>query len=243
MNQHGILEVKTENLHLFLQAGFFDGSRSTTAMHSHGYTEFHLVLQGEADFLVGEEEYTLMPGDVLAIPQNIYHSCIRRNEETRTIAFQIKRPLEYVRQIRVSPVIIGEFGNQIKFARQSGVYALVVKYIEILCSGFWDGEKLPATMSKDYGLLINEFFSNQYYQQASLQDLAKEMSLSEKQTERLVKKHTGNTFLQELTKRRIQAANHLIRSTELTMGEIAERVGFKSYSGFWKAYKKQGAQD
>ena len=243
MTRNTIMEVKTAELNLFLQGGFFDNSASTATIHAHGHTEIHLAVQGSLCFIVENKEYLLTAGDILAVPQNTYHYCKWKEVGARTVPFQVDKELRETARSHVSPLLTLEFEKAIREARESQNYALVIKYIDLLCSGFFRTEKLPAAVSTDAALIIGEFFSNRYPQQIALTDLAEELSLSEKQTERLVKKYTGNTFLQELTKRRIHAASHLIRSTEMTLGQIAERVGFKSYSGFWKAYKRQGLKE
>lgn len=71
-----------------------------------------------------------------------------------------------------------------------------------------------------------------------LSDLAARLYLSEKQTERLVLKHTGQTFKQKLSDTRVAMANVLIRETEMPLHKVAEYVGYSSYSGFWKALQK-----
>ena len=61
--------------------------------------------------------------------------------------------------------------------------------------------------------------------------------LSHKQTEREVKRFTGNTFVREMSKRKIEAAVILSQTTNLSLTEISELVGYTSYCGFYKAYK------
>ena len=238
-----ILEVKTAKLHLFLQGGFFDSNASTFAMHAHGYTELHLVVDGKIRFFVGQRMYTLNVGDVLVIPQNVYHACVEKESGTRTVAFQIEKMAESVKTEHISPELAAAFAKEIEAAKQKNDFKTVVKYVSLVCDPIFEEERIPAVASADYALIINEFFSNRYHQKITLVTLARELNLSEKQAARLVRKHTGRTFQQELTRRRIGAANYLVQSTKLTMREIAEHVGFKSYSGFWKAYRKLAAKD
>lgn len=243
MSRNPILEVKTADLHLFLQDGFFDGSASTTTLHAHGYTEIHMVIRGKLALYAGDTVHTLSSGDILAIPQNTYHYCVQRDDDTQTTAFQVKKRIRGVKSAHVPQNFAEEFAKEIQSAKRHNRFDKVAIYISLFCGHFFDEKKVLAIESADDSLIINEFFSNHYSQQISLQSLAQELNLSEKQTARMVKKHTGNTFLQELTRRRIHAANYLIQTTDMTMGEIAERVGFRSYSGFWKAYKKQAANE
>ena len=93
--------------------------------------------------------------------------------------------------------------------------------------------------ANDEGYIICEFFSNHYNGVIKVSDLAKTLGFSEKQTERLVLKFTGRTFKQELVSRRMEMARYLEKNTNMTMTEIALYVGYNSYNGFWKAYKKR----
>ena len=78
-----------------------------------------------------------------------------------------------------------------------------------------------------------------HYADATLSDLAKALCLSEKQTERVVLKHTGKNFRRNITKKRIEVAKALLEKNELSKKEIAEYVGYNSYGGFFKALKSE----
>ena len=77
-----------------------------------------------------------------------------------------------------------------------------------------------------------------YNKNITLDDLAKELMLSKKQAEREVQRTTGNTFTKELSKRRINAAVILTQTTSLPLTKISTLVGYSSYCGFYKAYKR-----
>ena len=95
----------------------------------------------------------------------------------------------------------------------------------------------------DYGFLIHEFFSLHYSEDLHLCDLAQFLHLSERQTERLVIEHTGNTFRNELTAIRMTIAKKLLTSSQMSLTEISQYVGYKSYAGFWKALNKYNLQN
>ena len=68
--------------------------------------------------------------------------------------------------------------------------------------------------------------------------LEKALELSEKQTARLVAKHTGRSFKDELRYRKVVAAQTLADTSDMSMSEIADHVGYTSYSSLWKAMQK-----
>lgn len=95
--------------------------------------------------------------------------------------------------------------------------------------------RYPYHKSRTY---YRRVFSKKYSLNVTLDDLAKELMLSHKQTEREVRRITGNTFAKELVKRKINAAIMLSQTTNLSLAEISVLVGYSSYCGFYKAYKK-----
>jgi len=50
----------------------------------------------------------------------------------------------------------------------------------------------------------------------------------------------GCSFREQLAKKRIEVAKRLMDNSNLTLDEISRYVGYKSYSGFYKALKKYG---
>ena len=99
---------------------------------------------------------------------------------------------------------------------------------------------MPLSISEntDYAYLIFEYLSVHYNQDITVSSIAKELNFSTKQVQRIIKGETGNTFLSELTAHRMMIADYLMKSTEMSLKEIAEHIGYKSYSGFWKAWQK-----
>jgi len=86
--------------------------------------------------------------------------------------------------------------------------------------------------------MICEMLSVFYNKDITLDDVAQKLKLSPKQTARLIVESTGNSFRQEIPRLRIEAAQHLMESEDLTLEEVAELVGYSSYSSFWKAYHR-----
>lgn len=72
---------------------------------------------------------------------------------------------------------------------------------------------------------------------ANLTDLSKELGYSPVYTGELVKKVSGETFSDLLLKKRCEEAARLLIKTELSIGEIISRVGYKNESFFRKAFK------
>ena len=117
-------------------------------------------------------------------------------------------------------------------------HSSVAAYISLFCSSFESNARRMPIPITDYGFLIFEFFSRNYKEQVRLCDLAELLHLSNRQAERLVLEHTGRSFREELAATRVRIANQLLKTTDMSLAEIAEYTGYRSYAGLWKAMKK-----
>ena len=222
----------------FLQRGFYADAAPTAHFHSHKYTEIHLVSGGAARFQVGDRLCEVTDGEMLVIPSEEFHCCLFAEDSARHTAFQLDRTARDVATYSLPQEIASDFLLEIGRAQASERYDRIVAYIALFCSYFDASQSLRVQSISDYGFLIHEFFSIHYKENIFLRDLARELYLSERQTERLVLSHTGHTFRQELALTRLGIADRLMRMSAMSLTEIAEYVGYESYAGFWKAMKK-----
>lgn len=86
--------------------------------------------------------------------------------------------------------------------------------------------------------LIEKFVSESYADPSvSLDGIAGALHLSRKQTERIILKLTGSTLNKLVRSRRIEEAR-LLSASGMPLARVAERVGYRSYSGFYVAYRE-----
>lgn len=235
---HNELNVKIgEKDHkAFLQNGFYNASVQTTTMHKHNYAEVHIVDGSDAVFHIGDTVHRSTEGNLLIIPRNVYH-CINNGTNAHHVAFQIDYDIRQLYSRTVEPQTVRDFFKEIEICKDTDNYSTVSAYVSLFCSMLCL-EKSNVRQISDYSFLIYEFFSKHYHEDVRLSDLASVLHLSERQTERLVIKSTGNTFLGELTEVRMNVAEHLLKTTDMTLEEISNYIGYRSYAGFWKAKKK-----
>lgn len=226
----------------FLQKGFYICPTLKKNLHSHNYAEVHIVTGGNAVFNVGGTVIETSGTYMLLIPGGVYHLCIEKEEETMYTAFQIDCGKKEVFRCNLNGETVKEFFKEIKACTGSGNYNKIESYIALFCSNFIIDAKKQAEPIDDYAFLIYEFFANRYCDDVILDDLAREIHLSQRQAERLVIEYMGCTFREMLAKTRIKMAKRLRRSTEMSLSQIAHYVGYHSYAGFWKAMKKYGEE-
>ena len=224
----------------FFMNGFLSSSKETASnLHKHNFPEIHFIAGGNAVFLTGKSKTNLKSGDIMIIPQGVFHCCIQKDEGTLHNAFQVDFDVKEVRKANIGSEVISNLFSEIENLRMTGDYTKVSAYISLFCSYLCPEGKRIAEPVSDYGFIIQEFISTNYNKKIRLSDLADELHLSERQTERLVREHTGSSFKEEVRKIRINVANQLLASSDMTLSEVAEYVGYESYAGFWKAMERR----
>ena len=240
MNNEFIIDISGIEAKIYMQLGFFNHKDLCYPLHKHIFVEMHIFLSGSAIMQCDKENILLQEGDVLFIPANMLHKYQSFKEDSKRISFLLdcgsrsKTPNKTSLPKALLTLLCREIQDYALTGRDSKLKAL----LSYVCSDFLIMEtektKIPITNRE---LIIEEFFTKKYNSNASLGDLAQELMLSHKQTEREVKRITGNTFVRELAKRRIEAAIMLSQTTNLSLTEIIKLVGYTSYCGFYKAYK------
>ena len=237
------LAIKTPigDFSAFLQLGFYENI-TCSRFHNHNYIEVHLVLDGSSTFVIEDKQYEIKSGQMLIIPKKSLHACMRQDESTMRTAFQMdcapKNDISHPEVISVEEGTLRRFFDEIKLCRENNDYALIAAFISLFCCRFCSDEYLESKKVINHGFAIHEFFLNRYNEDVTLSDLAAMLRLSERQTERLVLEYMGQNFRRTLTSTRVMIAKQLLRSSNMSLSEIAEYVGYHSYAGFWKAMKK-----
>nr|WP_315027677.1 AraC family transcriptional regulator [uncultured Chryseobacterium sp.] len=103
-------------------------------------------------------------------------------------------------------------------------------------------EELSQEKPEELNILIHFMKSDKPYldDKLTLQKLAEQINLPEKQLSSLINQHTGKHFFDFINDFRINDAKELLRNQpQLTVLEILYEVGFNSRSSFYTAFKKE----
>lgn len=232
------LTVGSRKMTVFMQDGFFNAVENKVSHHSHSNTELHLMVHGRTEYMAEGKHLQLSRGQMAVIPGGMFHGGWNQTPDTLRLAFQINWPVEQLQVLSVPEGEADGLAESIREYMQTRDATRMGLYIAMICSRLYrDPETAPKPVA-DRGFLISEFFCNNYAQEISLEDLARVLKVSGRQASRLVQKHTGHTFQEELAVHRIHAAKRLMQETDMSMERIAEAVGYKSYSGFWKIMRQ-----
>jgi two-component system response regulator YesN len=86
---------------------------------------------------------------------------------------------------------------------------------------------------------IQRFLEKNFSKKLTLGSVGKKYDMKEKALDSLMRKHFGMSFTDYITSLRISQAKRILLTSELSMGEIARRTGFKDQSYFTKVFKAE----
>lgn len=233
------INIFSNEVKAFIQDGFFQYRKTTNVFHKHIYAEIHAVANGNAEYVVENKWHSLEKGDILLIGKDTFHKCEKKTDNFCLVPFQIRCDMPLKSGVyKIEPTIIQNLINEIEEYAQTAEPTKVKAYLTLICSKLFVPPKCKFTPSCDRELIIYEYFALNYCRDANINELAESLGVCSKQASRLVKKYTGNDFRTELAARRIFAAKQLMNNSAMSLSEIAQQVGYRSYNGFWKAYRK-----
>ena len=222
---------------VFLSYGFYFHRNDFSTFHSHSSYPEVVILIGDCEMAVGEQILKLNGTNMLVIPPRVYHKLLTV-ENVEVCTFFIDMDIEFA--VKTLPEQIARsFFEEAERVYGTSDHSIVASYINLIMSYFLYGSNTVLTEPvDDYAFLIDTFFNLRYMEDVSLEDLAEQLHVSLTHAHRLVQKHTGVTFTEELTARRLKVASYLVKFRAMTLSEAAEAVGFGSYTGFWRARSK-----
>ncbi len=84
---------------------------------------------------------------------------------------------------------------------------------------------------------VYEYINLHYRENIGLTDVSREVGRNPSYVSRLIKECTGKNFTSLLTARRMEAAKHLLKNTNLKITEIAEKTGYPNVRYFNRVFK------
>jgi len=84
---------------------------------------------------------------------------------------------------------------------------------------------------------VFDVVENRYHEPISLRDVAESVGLTTGHLTTVVGKRTGRTVQQWITERRMREARRLLADTDLAVGEVAHRVGYREAGYFVRRFR------
>ena len=237
--------------------------------HCHGMVELIYVVRGKGVYIVEGAEYPLLPNTVLLLRPYEYHYVCPEKAcpyERYVIHFEGSVPFNADKTLEGFLASDREVGAGVYFSDKT-VDTAIRHAFESLDSlqQFWSEQKgidlggrillraivtqilllLGAARSEERVLPEENILSgvigyiNEHLEESlSLDELSRRFFVSKYHLCRAFRQYMGTTFLSYLTTKRVAMAQRLIEEGEAAT-EVAYRVGFRDYSSFYRAYRKQ----
>ncbi len=225
--------------------------------HCNAGYELHLILRGRCEMDVCDRHYDLQALQGALIAPGQYHqsrSCPGGFERLSLTVTATEGPL--LRALRqavpayrlltlpeAAPDLCraaldeaaDAFAPELRQAALTQLLVLILRALHIP-----DGRTAPAretaeTVRTD---IIDSFFETHYDEKAGAARLAAQLHISVRQLHRVLRTYYGMTFQEKLLQARMDQAACLLRDPAMTVGMVAEMVGYRSASAFYLAFRR-----
>lgn len=237
-------------------------------LHTHLYTEIFACGKGSVTISIPPHSYTLKAGDVAVIPSGIMHTKTHGGTSSGTLwvtagvlCTRCRTVGEVGTFARAASVLDSDTVSV--FSTNTPFYEIIknvvhcdpkdirrtdlIRFATELCLLVSDGEQVsdPASggrrISKpDIDRLVNLeiLINSRYNANISNKEFADALFLSERQLSRFVNRYYGVPLHTLINNKRVETAAAMLKSTDDSVSDIAEAVGFNGKTGFYREFQK-----
>ena len=196
----------------------------------------------------GTPIHTLMPkGSRVAYTEVLYSPSFYKMQLKNLFTAQNASPLEILKNMGGEHNWSAEIMNVLKkiyacslsgMAAElyyiAGAYALMSAVIEM------GNGRLPKK-STDYKSIVRviQYIDDNFSQTIKLAELSRLANMSATKLKKLFKQFTGCTITEYILSKKTDYASHLLADSDLSIEELAKKVGFDTVAGFSTSFKKQ----
>ena len=234
-----------------------------TDMHYHHAYQLYYAIEGEHDYLIGDTFYKISKSDLVFIPVDAVHRANRKSASRFLVYFKptfinkYVQPLMRDKLLGNTPIVfhgdastdaqLGELFSKLhsEYERQQKQpqYAdelLLVKYLLQILFLLYTSENVyrPAIPEDNRMSKIIKYVNENYPYISSMDEIASKFYISKYYLCHLFKEHMEVSFISYLNTIKIRAACELLRTSDLTLSQIATRCGFNSIPYFCKVFKE-----
>lgn len=235
------------------------GYRFGEFIHSHSRYEVHIPKENGLKVVFDSETVNLSGDEILIIAPAVPHACLPENDSRKGFTYSFKEPVvsgflaplhfkgDYmVFQNKCDAMDMIQKVEQVFQCMDPGsdaqigylISSLLLDFARALTKEKEPARTVQAAAAKNAASIMDSFFTFQYNNQFQKKTLARMLSASERQLERMIFTTYGMTFKEKVLKTRFEIANHLIRNFGHSIAETSEIIGYASEQSFCKAYRK-----
>ncbi|WP_248930984.1 AraC family transcriptional regulator [Paenibacillus hamazuiensis] len=222
------------------------------------YNKFYYICDGEGWIKIGNDHFRPKPGELMFIPAGTMQSFSATEGTPYTmywchfnsnIAF-----MQLLRWFGISHIVAvedaaellhcfrqliehrGNDGPASSLKIQSALLAIVAFFIERAIME--KRSDLPSVSIRKLLDTVN-FIDANLYKEISVEELARIAHFHPNYLIRVFKRHLGMPPKRYIHERRLEKAEHLLASTDMTVNEVAHRTGFNDVSYFSASFKRK----
>ena len=233
--------------------------RSIFKLHNHDSYEIYMFMEGDADYIVEGNTYSLEPYDMIIIRRHEMHRVFHKSDKRyKRFIFNVYPEFfkennceEYEKQFlnnnpmlgnKISAEVVHSSGLYDAFLRMKqysdnfkNIYTPIVKSVIIEFLYLINNVDTVLDDNNTTVKSIITYINNNYTNNITLEDVSKHFYISKYHLCRIFKKATGYTLHGYITHKRITRVKELI-SEGKNISDSAAEAGFDSYSSFYRAY-------
>ncbi|MCQ2377620.1 MAG: AraC family transcriptional regulator [Victivallaceae bacterium] len=231
------------------------GEGHRVASHAHDYLQSEFVVSGKCDVTADGKIFPLKTGDILFLAPGVVHSLHYRSD---FLAYTFKFRSDLIGFEKILHLSGGGFATGAQkaveavfqttfpsrfFGVSEGAVILREDRYQYLMEGLLEGilRHLSAEKDKLTGPLAHfrEILSGPGGHSFSVAEAAEKCGCSRNRFSLLVKRWSGQTAKDFLTRLRVEDAIRFLRFSDLNVGEISRRLGFSSPFHFSDFFKRE----
>ncbi|WP_059066246.1 helix-turn-helix transcriptional regulator [Mediterraneibacter massiliensis] len=234
-----------------------DDSDWGSILHTHGFTELFLVVNGKGNFLFKDSIYPIKSGDLIIIPPYVGHS--EQSLKDTPLEYYVlgidgiiftKKGEQTAEQIffhlKNKAVFTDLFSQILREARRNeyGADAICQHLLKILIVKITRLQNLVPLPVQNTHIAkecayIKQYLDSHYSDRITLNTLARLTHMNKYYIARSFTKYVGIPPIQYLNLRRLDAACMLLKDTDHSLSNIASIAGFSSQTYFSQAFRNQ----
>jgi AraC-like DNA-binding protein len=223
-----------------------EGEQTRQFLHFHTQHELFFVGNSPLVMQIGEEERSFV-NTALCIPPFLQHR-VKERQDVYGMRLELRAAHalfpDTVCELSLSPFSYDCLARLREVYRRGGDIAkemaealLRTLFLDLYAANMRGVSGKERDSVDDYCMVIDDFVHQHYDEVLTLDDVARALHLSTKQTSRIIRSHYHTTLSALLNEKRLTVAASLLEETELSVTEIAERLFCRSDNYFFRLFR------
>lgn len=258
---HEILKIKTTNTHLplnllYITHSTYDVKEWHSTPHSHQFTELFYIKEGNGSFLIDGKEVPVSKRDLIIINPNIQHT--EMSSETNSLeylalgfdGFSFTSPKDtiYHNSAHIHPerensfekildIILKEMNDKQNNYEIVCQNLLEILIIQIIREGDYTFQETESKRINSNVFSTKNYIDKNFKEEITLEKLADISHMNKYYLAHSFKEAFGISPIEYLNDIRINEAKILLETTDYSIAEISDVIGFSSQSYFSQFFK------